>query len=144
MKREIIKKQLKMWFNQMLQKYTWLSIKFEYNDLEKCFMVSFSPNFIISQDEEFCKEALIFENKMNEVYGDYAPLFCDDESLFKLSSDAEVLTNKNTSTFVTNETIDFANVNIYDIATTYISSKEIEQKTDIEQVQYNNKYRIAA
>ena len=143
MKKEIIKEQLNTWFGQMLQKYTWLSIKFEYNDLEKCFMVSFSPKFIISQDKGFCKEALTFENEMNEAYGDYAPLFCDDEDLFTLSSGAEFLSNQTANSFYTDETIDFAEVNICDVSA-YISSEEIEQNTDIEVVQYNNKYRIAA
>lgn len=143
MKKEIIKEQLNTWFSQMLQKYTWLSIKFEYNDLEKCFMVSFSPKFIISQDEGFCKEALTFENEMNKVYGDYAPLFCDDEDLFTLSSEAEFLSNQKATSFCTDETIDFAKVNICNVSA-YISSKEIEQNTDIKVAQYNDKYRIAA
>lgn len=143
MKKEIINEQLNTWFSQMLQKYTWLSIKFEYNDLEKCFMVSFSPKFIISQDEGFCKEALTFENEMNKAYGDYAPLFCDDEDLFTLSSEAEFLSNQKANSFCTDETIDFAKVNICNVSA-YISSKEIEQNTDIKVAQYNNKYRIAA
>ncbi len=143
MKKEIINEQLNTWFSQMLQKYTWLSIKFEYNDLEKCFMVSFSPKFIISQDEGFCKEALTFENEMNKVYGDYAPLFCDDEDLFTLSSEAEFLSNQKVTSFCTDETIDFAKVNICNVSA-YISSKEIEQNTDIKVAQYNDKYRIAA
>ena len=143
MKKEIIKEQLNTWFSQMLQKYTWLSIKFEYNDLEKCFMVSFSPKFIISQDEGFCKEALTFENEMNKAYGDYAPLFCDDEDLFTLSSEAEFLSNQKVTSFCTDETIDFAKVNICNVSA-YISSKEIEQNTDIKVAQYNDKYRIAA
>ena len=143
MKKEIINEQLNTWFSQMLQKYTWLSIKFEYNDLEKCFMVSFSPKFIISQDEGFCKEALTFENEMNKVYGDYAPLFCDEEDLFTLSSEAEFLSNQTANSFYTDETIDFAKVNICNVSA-YISSKKIEQNTDIKVAQYNNKYRIAA
>ena len=125
----------------MLQKYTWLSIKFEYNDLEECFMVSFSPKFIISQDEGFCKEALTFENEMNKAYGDYAPLFCDEEDLFTLSSEAEFLSNQ--TAIYTDETIDFAKVNICNVSA-YISSKKIEQNTDIKVAQYNDKYRIAA
>lgn len=143
MKKEIIKEQLNTWFGQMLQKYTWLSIKFEYNDLEECFMVSFSPKFIISQDEGFCKEALTFENEMNKAYGDYAPLFCDEEDLFTLSSESEFLSNQTANSFYTDETIDFAEVNICDVSA-YISSKEIEQNTDIKVAQYNNKYGIAA
>lgn len=106
-------------------------------------MVSFSPKFIISQDEGFCKEALTFENEMNKVYGDYAPLFCDDEDLFTLSSEAEFLSNQKVTSFCTDETIDFAKVNICNVSA-YISSKEIEQNTDIKVAQYNDKYRIAA
>ena len=60
-------------------------------------MVSFSPESIINQDKEFCKEALAFEEKLDEEYRDEAPLFCDGESLFKLSSDAEILSRNQAS-----------------------------------------------
>ena len=66
MKNEKIEQELRGWFTQMLEKYTWLSIKFEYNSRRGCFMVSFSPESIINQDEEFCKEALAFEEKLDE------------------------------------------------------------------------------
>lgn len=91
MKRDKIEEQLRLWFGKMLLKYTWLKIKFEYSEIEKCYMVSFSPSSKINVSEEFSKDALDFEDKMNLEYGDDAPLFCDEESLFKLSSNAEVL-----------------------------------------------------
>lgn len=97
MKNEKIEQELRGWFTQMLEKYTWLSIKFEYNSRRGCFMVSFSPESIINQDEEFCKEALAFEEKLDEEYRDEAPLFCDGDSLFKLSSDAEILSRNQAS-----------------------------------------------
>ena len=68
MKNERIEQELRGWFTQMLEKHTWLSIKFEYNSRRGCFMVSFSPESIINQDEEFCKEALAFEEKLDEEY----------------------------------------------------------------------------
>lgn len=91
MKRDKIEKQLRLWFSQMLLKYTWLIIKYEYSDVEDCYLVSFSPEKELEQSDDFSKDALDFENRMNREYGDDAPLFCDEESLFKLSSSAEVL-----------------------------------------------------
>lgn len=93
MKKEIIEKQLINWFTLMLQKYTWLSIKYEYSDIEKCFLVSFSPSLLTKASENFSREALEFENKMNIEYDTDAPLFCDDEELFKLSSNARILSH---------------------------------------------------
>ena len=46
-------------------------------------MGSFSPESIIEQDDDFCKEALAFEENFDEKYRDEAPLFCDGESLSK-------------------------------------------------------------
>ena len=40
-KKEEIKKQLTEWFNIMLAKYTWLKIKYEYNEAKECYLVSF-------------------------------------------------------------------------------------------------------
>lgn len=91
MNKLVIEKQLRDWFNLMLLKYTWLIIKFEYNEMEDCYMVSFSPSSELDKSVEFSKDALDFENKMNKEHGDDAPLFCDEESLFKLSNKAELL-----------------------------------------------------
>ena len=91
MNKLVIEKQLRDWFNLMLLKYAWLIIKFEYNEMENCYMVSFSPSSELDKSIEFSKDALDFENKMNKKYGDDAPLFCDEESLFKLSNKAELL-----------------------------------------------------
>lgn len=33
---------------------------------------------------------MAFEDKMNALYGDNAPLFCDEEKYFKMSVNAEV------------------------------------------------------
>lgn len=98
----MIEKQLVNWFDEMLQKYTWLNIKYEYNDIEKSFLVSFSPSILTKAAEDFSKDALEFENKMNEEYDIEAPLFCDDEELFELSPNATSLSTPYINTF-TNE-----------------------------------------
>ena len=86
-----IEKQLRSWFSQMTKKYTWLRIKFEFNENRGVFMVSFSPKNHIEDSDEFNIDAMQFADKMNVIYGNEAPLFTDEESLFVLSSNAEVV-----------------------------------------------------
>lgn len=86
-----IEKQLRSWFSQMTKKYTWLRIKFEFNQNRGVFMVSFSPKNHIEDSDEFNIDAMQFADKMNVIYGNEAPLFTDEESLFALSSNAEVV-----------------------------------------------------
>lgn len=137
MEKNKIEQELRLWFTQMLDKFTWLQIKFEYNRMRDCFMVSFSPEPAVSQDEKFCTEALAFEDKMNEEYGDDAPLFCDNEELFKLSSNAEVLTS-----FKCN-TVDIANIDFGSLFDN-VSYIEMAQSTGTIEFDYNNEYKIAA
>lgn len=91
MNKESIEKQLRAWFSQMTKKYTWLIIKFEFNEGRGVFMVSFSPLNKIELSDDFNRDAMQFADKMNADYGDEAPLFTDEESLFSLSSNAEII-----------------------------------------------------
>ena len=89
--KEIIEKQLRTWFAQMTKKYSWLRIKFEFNENRGVFMVSFSPVSQIELSNDFNLDAIKFADEMNERYGNDAPLFTDEETLFKLSADAETV-----------------------------------------------------
>lgn len=91
MNKEIIEKQLHTWFSLMTKKYSWLRIKFEFNEARRVFMVSFSPVDRIELSDEFNLDAMQFSDEMNAIYGNEAPLFTDEESLFKLSDNAEVI-----------------------------------------------------
>lgn len=85
-----IEKQLRSWFSQITKKYTWLQVKFEFNEERGVFMVSFSPKSHIEDSDEFNIDAMLFADDMNAVYGNEAPLFTDEEFLFTLSSNAEI------------------------------------------------------
>lgn len=91
MNKEIIEKKLRNWFSLMTKKYSWLRVKFEFNQRRGVFMVSFSPVSRIEQSDEFNLDAINFADEMNETYGNEAPLFTDEETLFKLSVYAEVV-----------------------------------------------------
>ena len=91
MMKEDIEKRLRAGFSQMTEKYAWLRIKFEFNESRGVYMVSFSPLNHIESSDDFNIDVMTFADKMNALYGNDAPLFTDEESLFVLSSDAEVI-----------------------------------------------------
>ena len=82
---------LRRWAQDMVSRYTWLTIRFEYSEKRSVYLVSYSPAQKIDENEPFMLESMAFEDQMNERYGDYAPLFCDDDELFRLSPAAEVI-----------------------------------------------------
>lgn len=141
MKKEIIEKQLIRWFDIMLQKYAWLNIQYEYSDIERCFLVSFSPGLLTKASEDFSKDALEFENLMNKEYGIEAPLFCDDEELFKMSHNAVLLSNPNISTF----TSELSTSTVLFDLNNMIDSRFTTAGEDFEDYCYtNHEYDIAA
>lgn len=143
MKKEEIGQDLKTWFSQMLEKYTWLSIKYEFSTKRNCFMVSFSPASIISQDDDFCIEALAFEDEMNVKYGDDAPLFCDDESLFKLSTNAQILSNPSVSNTYVYEASDLNDID-FSCGFINVPCNASMQEDWTEELQFDNTRKIAA
>ena len=90
MNKENIEKYLRTWFSLMTRKYSWLRIKFEFSEIEGVYMVSFSPVNQIVLSDEFNNDAMLFADEMNNRYGIEAPLFTDEEELFKLSDAAEI------------------------------------------------------
>ena len=83
----------------MVEKYDWLTIKYEYSDFYHTFLVGFSPLGIIDNHNDFNRDALAFEDLMTAEFGDNAPLFTDEEELFSLSAEATVIAkNVTTST----------------------------------------------
>lgn len=91
MKNRKLETTLRNWFEKMVNRYEWLSIKFEYSEKRGIYLVSYSPIQKIEEDESFIKDSMDFEDKINILYGNDSPLFCDEEKYFKLSSNAEVI-----------------------------------------------------
>lgn len=89
-----IETKLRNWFEDMVNRYTWLNIKFEYSEKREIYLVSYSPIQKIEESNSFIKESMDFEDKMNFLYGDDSPLFCDEEKYFKLSSNAEIIKSR--------------------------------------------------
>lgn len=79
------------WCKEMVAKYGWLTIKYEYSPKNGVYLVSFSPLSEIEQCDEFNVEVMKFEDEMNAHYGNNAPLFCDEERNFKFSENVEII-----------------------------------------------------
>ena len=90
MNRDNIKKKLHAWLSSMTMKYNWLQVKLEYKEDHGVFLVSFSPVSQIELSEEFNREAMQFADEMNAIYGNEAPLFTDEEALFKISDNVQI------------------------------------------------------
>ena len=85
--REKILSKLTNGLEEMVNKYHWLSAKYEYNARRGVYLVSyFFPDGYDSLD--FVKDAMAFEDEVNDLFADNAPLFCDNEELFSLSKSA--------------------------------------------------------
>lgn len=82
---EQIRNDLHTWFEYVSNKFQWLNIKYEFNPNRKVWLVSFSPASQIDLSDDFNKEAMAFEDAMYDKYELEAPLFTDEEKLFKLS-----------------------------------------------------------
>lgn len=91
-------KRIMEWAKKMVEQYNWLTIKYEYSEFYRTFLVSFSPLEVIDNNDDFNKDVLAFEDLMTAEFGDDAPLFTDDEKLFPVSDAATVIT-KNTTLF---------------------------------------------
>ena len=91
-----VERTLRQWAKDLVSRYTWLTIRFEYNERREAYLVSYYPEWKIEEDEDFVIESGAFEDRMNEQYDEFrAPLFCYEEKLFKLSPHAEVIRHSN-------------------------------------------------
>ena len=89
-----VERALRRYAEDLVSRYTWLTIRFEYSEKRSVYLVSYSPRYLISGKTALINEMMDFEDRMNDVYGDDAPLFCKDEELFKLSPEAEVIRHR--------------------------------------------------
>lgn len=81
----------------MIRTYTWLTIKFEYSKKFGVILIDFMYPQQYGTDENSNRDALTFNDQMCEIYGDNAPLFTNNEKLFKLSDKAQVICIKSYS-----------------------------------------------
>lgn len=92
---ENILSELTKGLEKLAKKYDWLSVEYEYRERRGVYLVSY--NVPKEHDSiEFARDAMAFEDKMNDLFDDEAPLFCDNKGLFSLSQDAATIPSSTT------------------------------------------------
>ena len=86
-----IEYELKRMFDAMMQSFDGLYFKYEYSEERHAFLVAALIDEEREDYEDYCKMAICEENRLNQMFGDEAPLFSDNENLFKLSARATVV-----------------------------------------------------
>lgn len=85
-----IKSRLYQWSKVITSAYPGLKVRFEYSESREVFLVSLYTASVDNM-ERFSEDVMVFEDEMEYLYGDNAPLFCDNEELFSLSQKAETV-----------------------------------------------------
>ena len=86
-----IEYELKRMFDAMMQSFDGLYFKYEYSEERHAFLVAALIDEEREDYEDYCKMAICEENRLNQMFGDEAPLFSDNEVLFKLSTNAKIV-----------------------------------------------------
>lgn len=83
-----IEQDLVRMLKQLTTEFPWLSARYEYRKSWATFLVSYAPSCTMFSDDNILNRMMVLEDKLIDKYGDDAPLFCEEENLFTLSTDA--------------------------------------------------------
>lgn len=78
---------------QLTLEFPWLSARYEYREPWDTFLVSYAPSNIMFGDDDVLGRMMELEDELIAKYEDDAPLFCEEERLFSLTSKATLIEN---------------------------------------------------
>lgn len=76
---------------ELTSEFPWLSARYEYSEAWDTLLVSYTPRDKIFGDERAPSRMMMLEDELRDKYGEDAPLFCEEERLFKLSPEATLI-----------------------------------------------------
>ncbi len=88
-----IEQDLVRMLKQLTTEFPWLSARYEYRKSWATFLVSYAPSCTMFSDDSILNRMMVLEDKLIDKYGDDAPLFCEEERLFSLTSGATLIEN---------------------------------------------------
>lgn len=89
----IIEEDLVRMLTQLTTEFPWLSARYEYRDPWATFLVSYAPSDKMFSDDNVLLRMMELEDELIAKYEDDAPLFCEEERLFSLTSRATLIEN---------------------------------------------------
>ena len=109
---EEIKKDMYKAFDELLAKYASIGIHYEYSGVYGSFLVSIDTSGLNdSALDSFSELLLSIISRMQEKYGEEAPLFCLNEEWFSMTSDAQPYVRKSKDD--NSKEIEWSNANVY-------------------------------
>lgn len=76
---------------RLVELHTDMTVSFEYNDSRQVFLISYDFENERSDDDSIWDEIFDLQCSFDKKFGVDAPLFCQDNRLYELSSNAEVI-----------------------------------------------------
>lgn len=103
------------WLNEMINKFEWISFKYEYSSEMKAHLVCVYPQKEIDQCDEYSTEEVDFNFKMDELYPNETLLFSTEEQLFSCSDNAPCFKKAaySKAIIITDKTYSFADDNLF-------------------------------
>lgn len=90
MDKEIIKSELHQELTDFVSTHPGMSFKFGYDKARECYVVSYTVVGLSDSDKSW-NDLLNLEERLLDLYGNNVPLFCEDESLFRIPAEAEFI-----------------------------------------------------
>lgn len=78
------------WFERIVKDFPQVRFRYEFDQSYGTYKIAYYINEELSNNNDFYGAVLLFEDCMNDAYGNFAPLFCQNEELFKLSDSASI------------------------------------------------------
>lgn len=88
-----IEQDLVSMLKQLTTEFPWLSARYEYREPWATFLVSYAPSDKMFSDDDVLLRMMELEDELIAKYEDDAPLFCEEERLFSLTSGATLIEN---------------------------------------------------
>lgn len=91
MDQNVILSSLRDGISKICKEYSFVTFKIEYNVARDVCLCSYRSTNTGEDYERFCKSLLTLSDCLNDCYGVEAPLFTENQELFKMSDNAEII-----------------------------------------------------
>lgn len=85
-----VKEVLESWFSSMINKYPWITFKYEASDDGYNHRICVYPGCLIDEDNGYCLDEIDFSMKLDAEFPNNSILFSTEDELFSCSPNAKV------------------------------------------------------
>lgn len=89
-----INQRILSWIFVTIEKYPWITIKYEFNDQKNIHYLNIFPAFEINNSKEYCNDENNFSLDLEYLYPNETVLFSTEDSIFNPSTNAKLYNKK--------------------------------------------------